>query len=243
MYLLPAIDVLGGKVVRLEKGDYAKVTVYNDDPIAQAQAFQEAGAEWIHVVDLDGARSGIPENAAIIEGIVRATSLKVEVGGGIRTLDTLKRMADKGAARMVLGTVLVNDPDLARAAIELVGASRLTAGIDAKGGEVALSGWVEGSGVAASKLAQLMGQAGFLHLVYTDIARDGMRTGLDPRAYAEIAEAFGHPVIASGGLATVDDIYALAPLADCIEGVITGRAIYEGTLSVQEGVAACQELS
>lgn len=243
MYLLPAIDILGGKAVRLQKGDYSKVTVYNDDPVAQARAFVEAGAEWVHVVDLDGARSGVPENALIVERIVRETPLKVEIGGGIRSLETLKRLADLGAARMVLGTALVNDPELASAAVDLVGGERLTAGIDAKNGEVAVSGWIEGSGVAATDLAKAMAAAGFRHLVYTDIARDGMQTGLDPQAYARMAEAFGHPVIASGGVANVVDIRSLAAVAESIEGVIAGRAIYEGTLTVVEGVAACREAS
>ncbi|MEE0845494.1 MAG: 1-(5-phosphoribosyl)-5-[(5-phosphoribosylamino)methylideneamino]imidazole-4-carboxamide isomerase [Eggerthellaceae bacterium] len=241
MYLLPAIDILGGKAVRLQKGDYSKVTVYNDDPVAQAHEFERAGAEWIHVVDLDGARSGIPENAAIVERIVRETSLKVEVGGGIRTLDALSRLADIGAARMVLGTALVNDPELARAAVDLVGGDRLTAGIDAKNGEAAVSGWIEGSGVAATDLARAMGNAGFVHLVYTDIARDGMQTGIDPQAYRLMAQAFGHPVIASGGVSCAADIASLAPVAESIEGVIAGRAIYEGTLTVEDGVAACKE--
>lgn len=243
MYLLPAIDILGGKAVRLQKGDYSKVTVYNDDPVAQARAFAQAGAEWVHVVDLDGARSGVPENAAIVERIVAESGLKVEVGGGIRSLDTLERYADLGAARMVLGTALVNDPDLARAAVELVGSDRLTAGIDAKNGEVAVSGWVEGSGVDAADLARAMANAGFVHLVYTDIARDGMQTGIDPQAYRRMAQAFGHPVIASGGVSCAADIAALAPVAASIEGVITGRAIYEGTLTVADGVAACKEAS
>ena len=233
MYLLPAIDILDGCAVRLAKGDYAQVTVYNDDPVDQARKFESQGATWIHVVDLDGARTGVPEN------IVRETSLSVEIGGGIRTLETLERLANIGAARMVLGTALVNDPDLARAAVERVGGDRLTAGIDAKGGEVAVSGWIEGSGVAACDLAREMGKAGFKHIVYTDIARDGMQTGLDVQAYVQMAEAFGHPVIASGGVASVSDIERLAPVASSIEGVITGRAVYEGTLTVEEGVAAC----
>ena len=223
MYLLPAIDILDGRAVRLAKGDYAQVTVYNDDPVDQARKFESQGATWIHVV----------------ERIVRETSLSVEVGGGIRTLKTLERLADIGAARMVLGTALVNDPDLARAAVERVGGDRLTAGIDAKGGEVAVSGWIEGSGVAACDLAREMGKAGFKHIVYTDIARDGMQTGLDVQAYVQMAEAFGHPVIASGGVASVSDIERLAPVAASIEGVITGRAVYERTLTVEEGVAAC----
>ena len=239
MYLLPAIDILEGRAVRLVKGDYSQVTVYNDDPVDQALRFEAQGATWIHVVDLNGARTGVPENIAIVERIVRETSLSVEIGGGIRTLKTLERLADVGAARMVLGTALVNDPELARAAVESVGGDRLTAGIDAKGGEVAVSGWIEGSGVAATDLARAMGAAGFKHIVYTDIARDGMQTGLDVQAYVQMAEAFGHPVIASGGVASVADIERLAPVAASIEGVITGRAVYEGTLTVEEGVAAC----
>ena len=239
MYLLPAIDILEGRAVRLAKGDYSQVTVYNDDPVDQALRFEAQGATWIHVVDLDGARTGVPENIAIVERIVRETSLSVEIGGGIRTLKTLERLADVGAARMVLGTALVNDPELARAAVESVGGDRLTAGIDAKGGEVAVSGWIEGSGVAATDLARAMGAAGFKHIVYTDIARDGMQTGLDVQAYVQMAEAFGHPVIASGGVASVADIERLAPVAASIEGVITGRAVYEETLTVEEGVAAC----
>ena len=243
MYLLPAIDILDGKAVRLAKGDYNLVTVYNDDPVAQARLFEEQGASWIHVVDLDGARTGNPLNIAVVERIVRETSLSVEIGGGIRSLETLKRLADVGAARMVLGTALVNDPDLARAAVEAVGGDRLTAGIDAKGGEVAVSGWIEGSGVAATDLARAMSEAGFRHVVYTDIARDGMQTGIDPAAYVAMAQAFGHPVIASGGVASVADIERLAPVAESIEGVITGRAVYEGTLSVADGVAACKAAS
>lgn len=240
MYLLPAIDILGGRAVRLAKGDYSQVTVYNDDPVDQARRFEAQGATWVHVVDLDGARSGVPENIAIVERIVRETSLNVEVGGGIRTLDVLDRLAQAGAARMVLGTALVNDPELARAAVARVGGDRLTAGIDAKGGEVAVSGWIEGSGVAATDLARAMGQAGFKHIVYTDIARDGMQTGLDVEAYAQMAKAFGHPVIASGGVASVSDIERLSAVAASIEGVITGRAVYEGTLTVEDGVAACR---
>ncbi len=240
MYLLPAIDILDGKAVRLAKGDYDRVTVYNDDPAAQAQAFEDAGATWLHVVDLDGARSGQPENIAIIERILKKTLLKVEVGGGIRSLDTIARLADAGVSRVVLGTSLVADPAFAEAAAARYG-GLLTAGIDAKGGEVAVAGWRGGAGVAAGELARHVAQLGFRHLVYTDIARDGMQTGVDPQAYVAMAAAFGHPVIASGGVAGVADIERLGEVAGSIEGVIAGRAVYEGALSVEEGVRACDE--
>lgn len=242
MYLLPAIDILDGCAVRLAKGDYAQVTVYNEDPVAQARIFEEAGAEWIHVVDLNGAKSGMPENHELITRIVKATSLKVEVGGGVRSMEALTRLMDAGASRVVLGTALVRDPDFARAAVEKYG-DALAAGVDAKGGEVAVAGWREGSGVAATELAAQMSALGYRHLIYTDIARDGMQTGIEREAYERMAAAFGHPVIASGGVASLADIERLAPVAAHIEGIITGRAVYEGTLDVAEGVRLCRSLS
>ena len=241
MYLLPAIDILGGKAVRLAKGDYNAVTVYNEDPVAQALEFARQGAEWLHVVDLDGARSGVPENIDVVERIVRESGLKVELGGGIRTLEVVDRLMEAGVQRLVLGTALVRDPEFALTALARYGGDRFTAGIDAKGGEVAIAGWIEGSGVAATELARKMGEAGFRHLVYTDIARDGMQTGIEVNAYLNMAEAFGNPVIASGGIACAADIERLAPVAHSIEGVITGRAVYEGTLTVENGVRACRE--
>ena len=239
MYLLPAIDILGGKAVRLAKGDYDQVTVYNEDPVEQARIFQDAGATWIHMVDLDGAKTGEPANIGVIERILAATDLKVEIGGGIRDMATCARLFDAGAARLVLGTALVRDPVFAREAIARYG-DALAAGIDAKAGEAAVAGWREGSGVSALDLARDMAQLGYRHLVYTDIARDGMQTGIDPAAYEQMAEAFGHPVIASGGVANLDDIDRLAPIANCIEGIITGRAIYEGTLPLREAIEACK---
>ena len=240
MYLLPAIDILGGKAVRLAKGDYAQVTIYNDDPVEQAKVFEDAGAEWIHMVDLDGARTGEPANIGIVERILAQTSLNVEIGGGIRTLDVCERLVQAGANRLVLGTALVRDPEFAQAAIERYG-DALAAGIDAKGGEVAIAGWIEGSGIAATELAARMAALGYRHLVYTDIARDGMQTGIEREAYEQMAEAFGHPVIASGGVASMDDIARLAPVSASIEGIITGRAIYEGTLPLREAIEACKK--
>ena len=240
MYLLPAIDILGGRAVRLAKGDYDAVTVYGDDPALPAQLFEEAGAEWLHVVDLDGAKSGCPENLAVVERILKLTALKVEVGGGVRSLEAVERLLDAGATRVILGTALVRDPDLAQAAIERFGPDALVAGIDAKAGEAAVAGWREGSGVRAADLARAMAARGYEHIVYTDIARDGMQTGVENAAYAEMARAFGNPVIVSGGISSAADIAALAPIADAVEGVIAGRALYEGTLTIEAGVAACR---
>ena len=239
MYLLPAIDILGGKAVRLAKGDYDQVTVYNEDPVEQARIFEDAGATWIHMVDLDGAKTGEPVNIAVIERILAATNLKVEIGGGIRTMNTCARLLDAGASRLVLGTALVRDPAFAREAIAAYG-DALAAGIDAKAGEAAVAGWREGSGISAHDLAREMAELGYRHLVYTDIARDGMQTGIDPIAYEQMAQAFGHPVIASGGVAGLDDIDRLVPIADRIEGIITGRAIYEGTLPLREAIERCK---
>ena len=238
MYVLPAIDILDGKAVRLAKGDYAQVTVYNADPVEQAKAFEDAGATWLHMVDLDGAKSGNADNIGVVERILASTGLKVEVGGGLRTAEVLARLADAGAARMVLGTALVRDPDFAAAAIEEYG-DLLAAGIDAKGAEAAVQGWTQGTGISACDLAARMAALGYRHLVYTDIARDGMQTGIDAAAYAEMAAAFGHPVIASGGVAGIGDIRSLAALGDAVEGVIAGRAIYEGALDLREAIAAC----
>ncbi len=240
MHFLPAIDILDGQAVRLERGDYAKVTVYHDDPAEQAQLFEEDGAEWLHVVDLDGARDGACTNAAVIKRILQLTSLKVEVGGGLRTLDDLRRMADVGVTRMVLGTALVADPDFAQAAREEFGPDMLAAGVDAKDGDVKVEGWVQGAGITALELASAMADAGYEHLIYTDIARDGMRTGVAPAAYVEMAQAFRNPVIASGGVSTLEDIRELARASDALEGVIAGRAIYEGAFSVADAVAACR---
>lgn len=240
MYLLPAIDILDGKAVRLARGDYDQVTVYNDDPALQAQLFEEDGASWIHVVDLDGARSGEADNIEVVERILKRTKLHVEVGGGIRSLETARRILDTGADRVIFGTALVKDPDLAQAAIEEFGADSVVAGIDAKDGDVKVEGWVQGAEISALELASKMAALGYEHLVYTDIVRDGMRAGIAPAAYVEMYQAFDNPVIASGGIAKLADIRDLAKVSESIEGVIVGRALYEGEFTVADGVAACK---
>lgn len=239
MYLLPAVDILDGKAVRLAKGDYAKVTVYNDSPVDQAKEFEQAGATWIHVVDLNGAKSGKQENLKLIEQIAAQTSLKVENGGGIRDMAAVRRLYDSGVSRVVLGSALVVDKAFAEEAIAKFG-DLLCAGIDAKGGEVAIQGWREGAGVPAEELIAEVADLGFQHLVYTDIARDGMQTGIDVAAYERIAKVFRNPVIASGGVTNMNDLRNLSQVAAAIEGVITGRAIYEGSLPLEEALAFCR---
>jgi phosphoribosylformimino-5-aminoimidazole carboxamide ribotide isomerase len=240
MHLLPAIDILDGKVVRLAKGDYNAVTVYNNSPVDQAKAFEDMGVEWIHVVDLNGAKSGNPTNLPLIEAILSKTLIKVEMGGGIRTMDTLQRIYDAGVSRVVLGTSLISNMDFTREAIAKF-PTMLTAGVDARGGEVSVDGWNNGSGIAAEDLIAQMRDLGFKHLVYTDISKDGMQTGLDVDVYTHLAHVFGNPVIASGGVASVADIERLTPVAGSIEGVITGRAVYEGTLDVPEALLRCKQ--
>lgn len=238
MIVFPAIDILGGRAVRLAQGDYDRVTVYNEDPLAQARQFAEQGATWVHVVDLDGARSGVPENIGVIERIARESGLRVEVGGGIRTLDTLARLVDAGVARCVLGTKLATDPGFVRECVDEFG-ERVVAGVDARDGFVAIAGWREGTLTPAERLVAELAALGVRHLVYTDISRDGMQTGINAPVYQHIAEVAGFPVVASGGVSTLADIRALAALGpDVIEGVIAGRAIYEGAFTLPEALAA-----
>lgn len=241
MIVFPAIDLLDGRAVRLSQGDYDRVTVYNDDPVAQAREFAAAGAEWIHVVDLDGARDGVPGNVEVIERIVHDVGIPVQTGGGIRTFEMMTRLIGAGASRMVLGTKLVNDPDFVREAVERFGADRVVAGVDARDGMVAVQGWREGTATPAADLVAELRDLGVRHLVYTDISRDGMQTGVSVDAYEEIAEAAGFAVIASGGVSTLDDFRELAALGpDVVEGAITGRALYEGAFKLKHAIRAAR---
>lgn len=241
MILVPAIDILDGKAVRLKKGDYSQVTVYNDDAVEQARMFEDSGAARIHIVDLDGARDGAPTNIDVIQRIARSCRAQIEVGGGIRNMDTIERYLDAGATRLVLGSALVNDLAFCERAVDSY-ADCIVAGIDAKDGMVAIEGWREGTEVEAMELVAELAGRGIHELVYTDIARDGMQTGIDAAAYGRIAKAAGFPITASGGVASLADIHALGSLpSGAIDGVIAGRAIYEGAFTVEEGVAACLE--
>jgi phosphoribosylformimino-5-aminoimidazole carboxamide ribotide isomerase len=236
MYLLPAIDLLDGQVVRLKQGAYDQVSVYNDDPLEQARTFAQAGAEHLHVVDLNGARSGQPEHLELIKALVKQSGLQVEVGGGVRSLATLDAYAQAGVARVVLGTQLIRDPGFARAAADRYG-DLICAGVDAKDGIVAIAGWEQGSGQPVTEVVGGLTALGIRHLVYTDIVRDGMRSGINATAYADLATLAGFPVTASGGIATIEDIQALAALgSSTVEGIICGRALYEGSLDLSQAL-------
>jgi len=236
MIVFPAIDILDGRAVRLAQGDYQRVTVYNDDPVAQAHAFADQGAEWVHVVDLNGARDGVPGNVGIVERIASETGLRVQTGGGIRSLATMRGLIDAGAERLVLGTTLVADAGFVLDAVDTFG-DAVVAGVDARDGEVRVSGWREGTSLRATDVVTDLGDLGIRHLVYTDISRDGMGTGVNAEAYRAIAAAAGFPVVVSGGMATIEDVRAVGALGDEVaEGVIIGRALYEGAISLPEAL-------
>jgi len=237
--LFPAIDLKDGECVRLKLGLMEEATVYNADPAAQALAFREAGFTHLHVVDLNGAFEGRAVNAAAVEAIVAAvgTSMKVQLGGGIRTMADVERWLAAGLSRVILGTVAVRDPALVREAARRF-PGQVAVGIDAKGGHVAVEGWAESSELTATDLARRFEDAGVAAIIYTDIDRDGILAGINWDATIALGHAVRVPVIASGGLASMADIDRLAgPDAAHLEGAITGRALYDGRIDVAEALA------
>ncbi len=242
MIVFPAIDLIGGKVVRLERGDRARCTVYSDDPVAVAESFVEQGATWLHVVDLSAAfeedEDARAANSAAIKAICQVAGLSIDVGGGVRSLARIDELASFGARRIALGTVLVTEPGFAEVAARGFG-ELLVADVAARDGEVKVNGWREGVSASLETVVSQLSEQGFKHLVFTDIARDGMQTGIDVDAYRRVAACAGFPVVASGGISTLEDIRALAAAgSDAIEGCITGRALYEGNFSLAEALAA-----
>ena len=237
MILYPAIDLKDGACVRLLQGAMDKVDVFNDDPAAQARSFAEAGAEWLHVVDLDGAIAGSPVNADAVAEVLAAVAIPIQLGGGVRNLATVEKWLDRGVARVILGTVAVEEPELVRTACTRH-PGRIAVAIDARDGRVAVAGWTELADVTPADLARRSEDAGAAAIIYTDIARDGMMTGVNVAATAALADALSVPLIASGGVASLDDLRALKELEGAgLAGVIAGRALYDGRLDLADALA------
>ncbi len=235
MILYPAIDLKDGQAVRLLRGDMDKATVFNDDPAAQARAFVDAGCEWLHLVDLNGAFAGEPVNAAPVEDILSACDVPAQLGGGIRDLKTIETWLAKGLARVILGTVAVEDPALVREAAHAF-PGQVAVGIDARGGKVATKGWAEETDVDATDLARSFEDAGVAAIIYTDINRDGAMKGPNVEATAALAQAVSIPVIASGGVSSIADLIALRDCGVSLDGAISGRALYDGAIDLSEAL-------
>ncbi|WP_299283100.1 1-(5-phosphoribosyl)-5-[(5-phosphoribosylamino)methylideneamino]imidazole-4-carboxamide isomerase [uncultured Tateyamaria sp.] len=235
MILYPAIDLKDGQAVRLVHGDMTQATVFNDDPAAQAQAFVEAGCEWLHLVDLNGAFAGTPVNAAPVEAILKACKVPVQLGGGIRDMATIEMWLSKGLQRVILGTVAVENPDLVRDAARAF-PGHVAVGIDARAGKVATKGWATETDVDATDLAKSFEDAGVAAIIYTDINRDGAMGGPNIPATQALAEAVSIPVIASGGVSSLADLTALMATGS-IAGAISGRALYDGAIDLSEALA------
>jgi len=222
--------------VRLEQGDMARATVFNRDPAAQAKAFEQQGFEYLHIVDLDGALAGTPVNAAAVEGILAAVTIPVQLGGGIRDRATVEAWLARAVARIIIGTAAVRDPALVKESARAY-PGRIAVGLDARDGKVAVEGWVKNSELSALDIARRFEDAGVAAIIYTDVARDGMLKGLNLEATIALADRVSIPVVASGGLASIDDVRALvAPRAKKLQGAIVGRALYDGRLDVAEAL-------
>ncbi|ARE82333.1 1-(5-phosphoribosyl)-5-((5-phosphoribosylamino)methylideneamino) imidazole-4-carboxamide isomerase 1 [Roseovarius sp. EC-HK134] len=236
MILYPAIDLKDGKAVRLLRGDMGAATVFNEDPAAQALEFVAAGCEWLHLVDLNGAFAGVPVNAAPVEAILARCKVPAQLGGGIRDMATIEAWLDKGLARVILGTVAVENPTLVREAARAF-PGHVAVGIDARNGRVATKGWATETDVDATDLAKSFEDAGVSALIYTDINRDGAMQGPNIEATAALARAVNIPVIASGGVSSLDDLIALRDCGVALDGAISGRALYDGALDLGAALA------
>ena len=237
MILYPAIDFKDGQAVRLLRGDMEKSTVFNDNPASQAMDFVNAGCEWLHLVDLNGAFAGEPVNAAAVEAILKQTKVPAQLGGGIRDMATIESWLDKGLARVILGTVAVENPDLVREAAKAF-PGHVAVGIDARNGRVATKGWAEETDVMVTDLAKSFEDAGVAAIIYTDINRDGAMQGPNVEATADLARAVSIPVIASGGVSSMEDLIALRDCGADLNGAISGRALYDGAIDLKTALAA-----
>lgn len=243
MFIIPAIDIKNGQCVRLAQGDFDRVTVYANNPIDVALAWAQKGAQLIHIVDLDGSVAGLPRNAGIILDIVKKVNVPIQVGGGIRNMETIDYYLENGVVSVILGTAALQDEELVRAAGKKH-AGKIILGIDALDGQVAIQGWTRKTQQSAVELAVRYENCGIKAIVYTDIKRDGMETGVNIEATKALAMAVSIPVIASGGVATIADVEKLLAVKDCdISGVIIGRALYTGAISLEEAIDKCRKAS
>ena len=236
MIIFPAIDLKQGRCVRLEQGDMDRATIFNEDPADQARSFSEQGFSHLHIIDLDGAFAGEPVNRAAVEAIVKATPAKTQLGGGIRTMETIDMWIERGISRVILGTVAVEDPDLVRAAAKKH-PGKVAVGIDARNGLVATKGWAEETNVRVTDLAKSFEDAGVAAIIYTDINRDGAMQGPNIDATAELAHAVSIPVIASGGVSSIEDLIALRDCGAALDGAISGRALYDGAIDLAQALS------
>ena len=240
MILFPAIDLKDGKCVRLYKGEMDQATVFNDKPSDQAQKFERAGCEWIHIVDLNGAFAGRPINEEPVDEILKSVTIPIQLGGGIRDIETIENWIKKGVSRIILGTIALRDPSFVITAAKIF-PGKIVVGIDARNGMVAVEGWAKTSNMSAAQLGKKFQDAGVTSIIYTDIDRDGTMNGLNIENTVALSDALSIPVIASGGVASIDDLKILKLAAKktngTIEGVISGRAIYDGRLNIRDGIA------
>ena len=233
MLIFPAIDLYGGKAVRLFKGDYKQMTIYNDNPLAVAEDFQENGAEWVHLVDLEGAKEGTTPNIEVVRSIANNTSLNCEIGGGIRNMETVEKYFDAGVKRVILGTAAVTDEAFLQAAVDKYG-DKIAVGVDIKDGMVAIKGWVEKSETEAFEFCEKMQKTGVKTVICTDISKDGAMRGANHVLYKELSERFDMQIVASGGVSSMEDVKKLAALD--IYGAIIGKAYYIGAIDLKEAI-------
>ena len=238
MNIIPAIDLLGGRAVRLQKGDYNKVTVYSEYPAEVAKSFEQSGAKYLHVVDLDGAKSGRADNYETVKRIIEATDMSVEIGGGIRNMDTVDAYAEAGVDRIILGTAALNDPEFLEAAVKKY-RDRITVGVDIKDGMVAIKGWTEISEMSCDEFCKKLEALGVKTVICTDISKDGMMSGTNLELYQGLNEKFNIDIIASGGVSTLDDVRALKKMN--VFGAILGKALYTGAIDLAEAVKITEE--
>ena len=241
MIIYPAIDIRGGRCVRLTEGRFDAETVFADDPAEMALKWAGMGAEFLHLVDLDGALAGEGKNVSVIERILQSVNIPVQLGGGIRNLETIEKLLALGVTRLILGSAAVKNPQLVEEACKKY-PGHIAVGIDAKNGDVAIEGWGKGSGVAATELAKKMAAYGVETIIYTDISRDGMLSGVNVEATAALARACGVPIIASGGVASLEDIRRVKAVeSDGVQGCIIGKAIYTGAVDLKAALALAKE--